>query len=1085
MKKKLFVFLTLCLFLAPFVVTADCVSSKCTPSGGGVGNESTIRNGSNRNCSGWCWWGAAPPRDYNTFSGGVRVTVYVYKDKKLTKLGAADLWTTRLHTWTNHFHISSPSKSPGSLENRKLDKNGSCAAAKSSPSSYYRSWNTYKNNEAVYQYGDPNYGGTNVDVKYYSTTARKTESFDYALNNGHIGEWLYDTAHKTGWLKDHFFDYIKNGNFDAAGKTFGMESKNVSLMKQNVGNIYIVAEVLFQLTYNAEEIYSGTVSELSNTLLIEDTIDWLRVMPKNCDSNKKIGNLVCANSDKYINIVDKKLKKGGADADPSYGVGQGKVLCGNTYGLGIWYLPDCCQECKQLTCKDACKGKTGAALQTCGKTFCDTIGKNESDCLKECSFSCIGSSDCSTDDTGKCDNLIKVSGQPVQQGTCTSSFTGKVNLGTTQTCKIVNKNGINLAKIICKESVEGDISDIKNKKVVFNDYGNANLSLTFKVKYKQNCELTYLKSTKNRNGNQTCLYEAKNYNDSELKAEIDELTKLIKNIQTDRNTACNMKECKDRNSDNPSQCETFCDNMLKSAQTQKTSLEQIEKLYVNGEGALKDEMMNSGTRVEDEKVELQLKYVATGQTVSNANLSTATMKLVPVACNTTTEVEWCDPETKDKIKSQRDVITCEKTANSIKVNGNQASYEEEVYYSIPSSYIATRTTQLTNDNVNYEGKIYHDYLTGDTVTPNRTVNRGDTTLKNGLVKCQNASGVKMANGLCVEVPKTWQFDKMTESQMREVARELTVNEGLHVNISGFGSCGQFGYDLTCNYTETAYATCSKKCDNLTMGSEAFNKCVIENCGCDSLCGDNIGCRYKYCPDPCPTCVVENECNNSECQDKCSMYKEGSSSYNSCISENDCCDSYCKKKVDDKTYSTVEQCKQKVCPDIIIDQCETKCNESIACLCNCCTEKCEVKVQNGEYDTLAECKANECPECDCPKCGDDFVYRTVDVTTPFPNRNPGNNWREREKRIINDKTAASTSLPEYSITLTSAQLNDLKKIYKNEIVFKQPNASKAVKSKQNGTVNSKEYCSLILHGGDDRSKDIFASFHVNAKNACGN
>ncbi len=948
------------------------------------------------------------------------------------------------------------------------------------------------------------------------------------LGDFQFGDYIltYDSNKNpnSGWLYENLFKYIiKNENTSRIKDIFGVNYEDI------VGDgkeIYIAAELMTRVdTYNCEggclsgmrrsTIYYGSVTDFSPTYAVGS----MYVSLYNKSSFPTVGDLASTNinannskGSKYkIKIINpstvQPFTKGGVNPIRTIIGNAGgfcgtedlkkgrcssvkvplktEMFCGATYGMAVYQFAQSCPGCEIRTCQSVCAGKQGAELEICGQAYCKD-SKNKSDCLKDCSFSC-GGKGCNNNTT--CSVVTKVK-DTTKSETCESNSSGQVKLTPTTTCESIGSD--KLVKVECTEEFTGDMADLKNKKVVVNSKGNANLSLTFKINFTKKCNIVYAKKLANRKlGNNTCYVDTVNYDESELKTEITETETLLKKLDNDTNLKkeCQYDTCmknaknfasKDRQEEEAKQCKSFCDNLKEVTQSK---LKELNELASKAENELKNKVMEIGTDgkngTKSETVQLELKYIPTDLKGKNlTETRTAVMKLVPIACNTTTEIQWCDPETKTQVKSSKNVITCDRDPNDVqividpKTNGKSAVYEEEVYYSIPSSWIETRTDA--------EGTIYHDYLISDN-GKDRSINITD--LRTGKKECEGSKTVKAANGLCIEMPNTWTFNKLSDGQveqLREVAKEVKITEGLKLTIAGKGSCGQFGYTLTCNYTEMAYKTCADECDKYKIGTKEFNQCVAKNCGCDSLCGDNVGCRTTYCPDPCPTCVVENECKNDECQNQCSKYTEGTNDYNICITENDCCDSYCKKKVADKTYSSEEQCKLKVCPEQ--SQCETKCNESIACLCNCCTEKCEIKVQNGEYKTVDDCRKVECPECDCPDCSDAYIYRTVDVKSPFPDRDPGENWFGKVNRITGDKTNATNDyVPEYSITLNSSQLNDLTKLYRNELQFKKFNNLENVATVSN--LSAKEYCSSMLHGGDEKSREIFSNLKINVKTGC--
>lgn len=1062
MKKKFLILVITIFFCLPGIANAN----GCGNCGGLVGG--TTADGSSGPASSCDVHGRGGVACYNGltndsgyYNSAVRITFYYEKDNHYYKLGhSVDLFN---NGFQKPKHISNPANSD--VLRDRLNYNSSCTISSgkhirnfgllwySDPSNRIIDWSTYVNN-----------------YTYYIVNGLGTAIYNQNLND----KLLKDdgNGNYSGWLYDYVFKYMMKGDYTTAANVFGAKKET---LYNNLQNIYITAELL-QYTYpsgSSWNYYGGvyvTVGEASETIILPWYDDRAYVSQYNLSSETKtIGKLVTKSCsvDKNTGIcyeqagsnptVTKFGNRVASGVSWSFAINKPTTYCHRSWGMGIWYLPDCCPECTNSCIKACSELEQGSAARgSCAVAWCNanipddvkSKSKTEQDkWIDECIYGnektapedvcyrstnegcgnsaskCLESSKNSMSKSNKCDELSDDSTVTLSSNICLDDKetykTDSVNYSAGGYTVASKKLSTTYYKIDCNETA--NLSNLPEKrKIQFNSAGVANLYVGYKMNYSKRCTLTWVPKKGNLYVPNTETIDNYSIKNGEL-VDLDKILKLdddkiITKLRSDqRALAVRLEEVK------------------KIIEKKEYVFETDEQYYKNLEKYLIEELK----QIQDEKVidvaKIRLQNVAVQETSLNTNKAFSNTVGIEVSVGSSTTKEeklepvYCTSKVFSDVSSKVDeypkvcpdgtryvdtitTVTTTTTEESVCDNNNQkgiiittsdglkTNYSKSIFYALPSSYIEGDTDET--------GKVHHD-----------------------LKECED--DVKPYNGLCVRKENVHTFNQNIELDNYGV----TPNSGsvpFTLKVKNYGSCGQFNYTLSCE-----------------------GDTVIEEQDCDELCGPNLQCRAIYCPNDCPACPEVDV--------------ETSSIDHKCIST--ACMNTCKDNYSDKNSEGYIHCEADCCRMENADKVQ------------CCLTECDKLYKNGYIDSdgLAACR-KDCP----PDLGDDYIYRTVDMDNPFPERDPGKNWigkqRDLSKYITDadkystdnssknkkyyDETNGFNGKYEYKIQLDSSLIkairnsNEVSTTYQDYERSKSTSSSigKNIASNQNGQV----YCSHLLN-----------------------
>lgn len=1065
MKKINMLLLIISFILLPSFVSAACTSCSGNSGaiGGGTGNGYGVVSSSS-DCTAYpCWYGQSAGY------GGVRLSLYAYTQKDgPTFLGAIDIWGSVYKSGSTY--ITSPKK------DRVLERRhgSNCYYKNNGFSSTYSSWNSYVDGENIYQ------------------ISSLADYFKNKTENGDVVKFLYskDGNNASGWLETNVFSYMRDGRYDVVADTFNIETKKV---KSNLGKMYIVAELLMEVKKNSSTVYLGTVGELASVMVHENHINHMRVTT----SFGKIGELTGQknwNND-YIHEVKGQFAFDFDNGDSRYKA-SGKV-CNNTYGMAIWYLPDCCPECTE-SCQETCDTyETGTAARTaCATGYCNNHPEDGSDCIKTCT------SDGTTENKnmdGGCDSYKCKIVSPTSNNSNPSSCEDKKGNVATFKANVcydddteysflnVSGNANNTThhenwsvkhyyKVSCTEntSVSDLPSKLSNAWLTKTDVGS--LHLGFTLNYKKDCELFY----KDTEG-----HWKKNFQGSKLQSDIASLK--TSEIYTNNKLTDIEKQIKDKKN------KDYLEDLKKEKETYKAILEQIQKAYkelaplapidssctvsektvkINGAKGVIDSLLlrlteldHNGTNYFSENIKLEVPEIKED---FNGEVQTTEDYLVlePVACHetpkttTTSTIEYC--AWREDLKKYTTRTTTTTTTSTLlecdnvdengnatpieaKIAGNKytATYGKTLYYELPDSYVLVHSDD--------DGKTFHSEAT---INSNNVVQYIVSAEKS----CNDFLKKEKSYGKCLKKDNLYEFPQFKDKLLVDTLTSSRYKFNYELNISNIGYCGkELGkYTYSCSYQFKKDTECSK-CSQYEKGTAEYKTCYQNNCSCEAVCNGSVACKQKYCPTNCESCgtgitnTVDVECDD-------------------CVSN---CDNKYSADSDDSYMCQWQQC------------CNPQTNGNTQALADCCYNYCN-KVSRGDPDKYDECVKTW---CDCPECdlADDYVYRSVNINDPFNGRENeengvGLNWRgkigyiteennNKSKQYYDSSNSFNTNggTPEYTVDLSSSMIKSVKnkrKIGSDNVntTYQVTRSSKSRKSKI--TTNSSDivdpYCSYLLH-----------------------
>lgn len=827
---------------------------------------------------------------------------------------------------------------------------------------------------------------------------------DYSLNtafsNGTVNNFILNTTKTGGWLYTNLYNKLNQQTAAADQEVKNLWGIEASEIRSKSSNVYVVVEVLVKVYakqsnisgFSSGNFYFGTVSEFAPTLGYSSTYRALGI------ANAPVGKMVNG----LINRVDISRVNSYFEA---YGDGVSinkSAACNNAYGMAIYHLATDCNTCVKscsTTCSEFADGTPERTA--CAVAYCKTNEPSNKSCVKSCSAT-DSDTGCEDKYNNKCDTYQKngkTTKKSITGENCNNYTDSTVKELSTKVCyddknayTIVDSNNssssigkrnddISYYKIECTENLV--LSDLPRKTTAYlNNSKIPSLYTGYKMDYSKTCQL-YYKKAKEKNS------WIKQYSGSKLEADINTYLDIINgNRYTKTMTADEKKAFKE---------------------AAQAAYNEIKNVKANAETRLKNvssKDYKTGTSFIN-----QVKLEVINESVSGTTTKTVTLE--PVSCIgiSNHDEKKCTLDKNSYYKyTSSDTVVCEDSSGNEKtatINGNTSSYYKTVYYALPSSYIAAASSVT--------GKVFH-------------------------TKNECLTAVKNSNGYCNEFKNVWIFDPVSESVSIGIYNNTIGNEALKINMSGYGSCGQFSYNLTCDYDYGDPSQCSK-CLQYEYGSTEFNTCYQKYCSCDGYCGSNVACRAKYCPTECDGC-------DTEITDGCD--------------DDDVCEVKCDALTDIENKTT---CQYNCCLDDCVvgdTQCSTR----------CCVNNCKAKLSAGIISTQKE--FNECiKNCDCENgsCGGDYYYRTIDLDRPFPGgtgltREPGANWYQKVDYITTndshskyyDMTNGRTSDYEYRIELSAEDI----KLIKNDNNLNTTYTDYKKSTKVMNSNNEKMYCSWVLH-----------------------
>ena len=945
---------------------------------------------------------------YSTYGFGVRLSLYQYDEKNLQFIASVDivnslksdydvLWINQVYTASNH---------------SRYGYNGS---------------NSVKFNNSI------------NGIKFKTTS-------DYGLSkikNSNNIPWnnVFDRE-----LKEYFSEDEKK----AMSKVKEMFGENIKIASANYDTFYIVAEPT-GLYWNNQKRYwwYGTGYEfmsaningnLPNELNLKTTttnaLYNAMYVAINDDLKKeaiKLGYPDDGRYDKYNFVNDSENSNGlvvaAIKGNPTTS-SQIEANIDNTsypYGIGIFWLA----SFTTTTCVSSCSG-TDEFLSCAEKWCASNENNNYNSCVNSCVIESYDSPGCEdVRSYNQCYDATNNSKEVTIGGTCSNTEEENISSGSTKICYddisnnykteeyVVDKNAsgqflmntvnqkISYYKIECSEDFKiSEISPTK-KRVLVNENGTANLYLGYTLEYDKNCQIYY------KSANDTW---TKDYNSSKAKADsskyttwINELTTLIFNEtdSTEKNRLTTIK----------STLETMKTEVDKVKTEAESKLEQYKDInYADGISSTNEAILEI----------LNEEGVVT---------KTVTVSLEPVSCleeEDSTASRYCDLTTNTEyiINEKSNTIYCEtssgKQTATITNDKTASSFHQKIYYALPDSYTST----ITVDMGDYFSDVFHD-------------------------KQQCLDAVSSQNGQCITVENAWVFDPFNNNVTNNLLQNVTYSGNYQIRLKNWGSCAQFNFDLSCDYTLESSSACANACSLQYSDptSDEYLECLKTNCGCDAYCGSNVACRNKYCPQSCDRCN-DKTLEMESCGDNPEPEEE---------KDIPTCVQTCDINYDDEDYVT---CKYNNC-------CRNNCNGNVACLYGCCYSECQEKYGSNGLTPNSE-QLNLCLElclCENGSCeGDNYLYRTINMDNPFPgstdttSRRAGANWYGKVAYITNtdtnntkyaDTTDGRSDAYEYKFTLDSKVLNNLKNNYSSYLEYNK--STKAI-----STISSNAYCSSLIH-----------------------
>jgi len=917
---------------------------------------------------------------------GIRFQIYKYDPSKgkngITKYGTGvDVWGTN-ELISNNYYFTTP-------VNNNLKIKSSCTEG---VNSFSKNNEYYSDLYDVYTLNGSQYIKGKFDNKGYSVVYDKNVGISYS--KGTMNDYILGSNYKSGWIYNNILNVLGKDD-DTIKKLFYLTNKEVNELKSNPQSFYVTAEVLYRFTLRQSGTYFlGTVSEAARYHGIKDAYVALR------STGTPIGNMI-NNTDKYndlieqvdnVTYIEQFMNRNTFDS----GAKNYYAGCNKAYGYAVYHLETVCEgTCELRSCPTACSAYSEGTLERniCAKSYCD-LNPGEENCIESCVKN-IEDSGCDKTYNNKCSKYVTetddkgnniYSMKDSYNYVCTSDEYQNSEEMSTRICYDDDKKytstedydkptenrvltNIKYYKIECKETL--NLLNLPEKTYVkINAGGSSSFFTGYTMQYEKECKLYYKKEDKTS--------WTQKYSESLLKSDIEKY----------KNPACSKKLTKE-------ECTKY-KNLVDQAYKELTSVKQIAEYNLK-------KVTIADYKDEDTGAENSVSIT------SWTNNVTETIKLKPIYCNNYIDSATTSSEKKVNycvIGEANSLVSTnceyEPEVTDVKIYNGTAKWTEIIHYGLPSSWVPKFPY---NSNSAYRDKE----------------------------ACLQAVNQKNNDDACREIKNAWVFDYASKEVQMEIQKHKNLNENYVLNIENHGSCGQFNYNLECQYDYSVDDNCAVCSDK--SGSE-YDECYERYCGCESYCGSNVACQAMYCPEECEWCGKQDSDEYEDCETpKC---------------EEDC------QKEDTKELQT--RCHHDDC-------CVANCGGVQSCINSCCESGCNRYYGKGTT-AAATCIQKYCPSIITQ--GDEFVYRTINPNNPFPERDPGHNWYGKinyitQKGVIPtdykyDKTNGDSESYEYRIKLTSEQITDLKSDKTlNDYKIEGVNSKKAKRTK-----GERVYCSYFIH-----------------------
>lgn len=1055
--KKILLIIIFIFIAVPTISYAGCTN--CGVVGGGDGSSGA----SAARCGGWC----APSQSRKL--GGVRINLYVYDPKNNvgpTKIGSSfDILPTGFQSPT--YYSSQRNNDP--VNERK---GANCAISKRKIMNNTVTWLNWKNNKNSINY----MVDSNIWSKIYSGT---------------VGNYLYNVDSKQGKLKEILFDPMIKGDYNAVGKLFGVSGSTIS---KQTGNMYITAELLMGTFWlsTGNGIYLGTVGEIYPNLIYTPYMDHLYVASYRAPIGNMVNNILRSTSKNkpstsvFYTSHNKGFATGSKRTD----------ICQQTWGMAVWYLPDCCPKCIR-SCSQSCDEKYQKGTfqhQMCAQGYCNSEGKDDvQGCLKECT---------TIDEKEGCNGECKLGSTTATDRVCSpetdkDGFEDKIEMNSchddSTKYNVVDKNvnysndgkytysTMNYYRITCDETVTFKDLPKMNATSWLNKMNSGNLHLGFTLNYGKKCSIQYKTGSKGKYNWQDKFEGSRLENDiNDTVKAINTSNQILADLENKKKTEKNTAALEDIEKD----IIVYKKVIEVAEQTKKELLALAPTTFKIGSesgGGVIDarlivltQLDHKGEKYFEPTIELEVPDISVEANINGSiNTTTDYLVLEPVTCVEVPQQEithcvWREDEKKYYVKYETNTLlecdNVDSNGNAIpikaKVAGNKysASVEKTLYYELPDSYVLTQSED--------DGLVFHS-------TYKQGTNLNIETAKQ---KCNDYLRDKDYTGKCLKEDNLYQFPQFEDKLI--VDELTTTNKKLkyEIKINNIGYCGEKlnGYNYSCSYQFKEDTECSK-CSQYAKGTAAYEDCYNKNCSCEAVCNGSVSCEQKYCPTTCVSCGETTYYEDEDCDDDDDDGGGGECD----SSKNDCCNENCSKNSvagSDTFYACQYEC------------CNSKANGNIQAITDCCHKYC-TNIARGSNEKYNECVDVWCPKC--PECegGTEYVYRSINIRDPFNGRENqtdgvGLNWRGKigfiteENNNKNKQYYDSTnsydkdeSTAEYVFDLSSEMLKDIKETRKIgsesvDTTYQLTKSSKETNSKISSTVNDSDvvepYCSYLLH-----------------------
>ena len=997
-----------------FVIAADCsgqiISGGATSYGGYYSTYNNCKAG-----YGSCVSGANPGNPIV----GLRVQIYHYGASKgvngITLLGSGvDIWTGNIYKLRrSNSNFSIPTTPNLKIKSSCEKANGKNAYGGDLRNIYPLSLETYLSGE-----------DTTTGKKWKVVWDADMKSYYPSKMNEYILKYDKSGNPVSGWLNENVLVKLRK-NTDAddtfVKNLFNMSDDELALVKGNTSDIYVTFEMLYRFyipkgspytnSFHAtgERFYFGTASEGG---IVHG---WSTIYNALMSADGNVGNLVSPKTEGTYLIKQVSDKLSDATGYNNGTTTNLRVACSEARGYAVYNIANICEDCGVNTCGNACKDFTDGTedRKTCATTWCnDNNPDNKDSCINACYHPKTCTTECGSHAEGSPERM-----------TCAATWCNKNDSSNKESCinscvfpAIEWEKGCGTSSTTCglvdgKNSkdcvVDGNEMETKTNNVCYDDTADT------ETKYQIggiDVDIAYYKVE--------CVETLTIFSQPEsksIKISENRLASLYVGIGTTYNKTCSLLYR-----------DIYGNWMEEDGITEETS-------YKNSKMKIKNDIFKYQSYTELASVTEDLKEDYK-DAISKLKNKYKNSKIFFVEKSKKDKVNDAQG---DEIKISIDIInegsaeftTTELTMKPITCKvGTFENYQfctmENAKWNKSTPECEENVTLTTDES----GMNIYEYTTFYSLPSSwvATLSDNETEVFHNASLCRDS--VKGSNGKCIEKEDVWVFDPFTKQVVQQVEKSTKTEGKYTISFSSFGSCGNMKYDYTCNYNLDTDNKCSA-CLNEIYGTEEYNTCYETYCSCEAYCGSNVSCRAMYCPEECEECEDEGT-------DKCDCYTK------------ECASKYTDE--DDKLI-----CKYGNC-------CSAKC-ETEECEINCCIKGCEAKY-SGDNTKIDTCIKSYCQPTKT-KRSENYVYRTISMNNPFPEREPGQNWSTKVPYITEsmniegkyyDETNGKSDSFEYQFVLSGEDIKKIKDKYNSPYVEYNKSDIKSSKSED-------AYCSALLYG----------------------